>query len=104
MRQGSLCLEPLELSDRLFSGWDAGKLLAKPRNSPYRWREMRSIKRESKTVADGQGQATLFTHETMEAVRELAPEAGGHRWLSESKSSQRVNKGPMANSRGHLAG
>lgn len=83
---------PLELSNKLFSGWDAGKLFAKPRNSQYRWREMRSIKRESKTVVGGQGQAALFTHETMEAVRELAPEAGEHCWVSEPKSSQGVNK------------
>lgn len=34
-------------------------------------------------VAGGQGQVTLFTNETTEAVRELVPEAGGHCWVSE---------------------
>lgn len=41
---------------------------------------MRSIKRKRKTVANdgGQWQVTLFTNETMEAVRKLAPEAIVH--------------------------
>lgn len=83
---------PLELSNVSFSGWGAGELSAKLRNSQYRQQKMRSIKRECKMVAGGQGQVTLFTNETMEAVRELVPEAGGHCWVSETKSSQRVNK------------
>lgn len=83
---------PLELNNKLFSGWDTGELSVKLRDSQYRRQRMRSIKRECKMVAGSQGQVTVFTNETMEAVRELVPEAGGHCWVSEPKSSQRVNK------------
>lgn len=61
--------------------------------------------RECRMVAGSQGQITLFANETTEAVRELVPEAGGHCWVSEPKSSQRVNnKRSMADSQGRLAG